>query len=60
MGTDMVACGSTFRPHQGRVIGDLSRLLYAVWYVTEALVNRDYPREAAAYTCLTITGGLSA
>ena len=53
----MVASDSTFRPHLGRVIRDLFRLLHAVRHVTEALVYSDYPRAAAASTCLAIIFG---
>ena len=38
---------STFRPHPGRVIRDLFRLLHAVWHDIEALVYSNHPREAA-------------
>ena len=47
-GTGMVASSITFRPHLGRGIRDLFRLLHAVLHGTEALVYRNHPREAAA------------
>ena len=50
----MVASSSTFRTHLGRVIRDLSRLLYVAPHGTESLVYNAYPREVAAYTWLAI------
>ena len=35
---------STFRPHPGRVIGDLFRQLHAVRHGTEALVCSNHPK----------------
>ena len=55
----MIASGSTFRPHPGRVISDLLRLLQDVQHGTEALVYSYHPREAAASSYLAIIlGGL--
>ena len=53
-GTGMVVSSSNFCPHLGKVILDLFRLLHAVRHGTEALVYRDYPREAAAPLYLEI------
>ena len=50
----IAASTSTFCPHLGRVIRDLFRLLHAVLHSTESLVYINYPREAAASTCLAI------
>ena len=38
----MIADSSTFRPHPGRVIRDLFRLLHAVRHGTESLVYNKY------------------
>ena len=53
-GTGMIASSSTFRPHPGRVIRDLSRQLHAACHGTEALVCSNQPREAAASSYLAI------
>ena len=55
----MVASGSAFHPHIGRIIKDLFRLLRVVTLLhgTGALVYSKYPREAAASTCLAIIFG---
>ena len=53
----MSASSSTFRPHPGRVIGDLFRQLHAVWHGMEALVYSNHPREAAASSYLAIIFG---
>ena len=53
----MIASSSTFSPHTGRVIRDLSRQLHAVWHGTEALVYNNHPREAAASSYLAIIFG---
>ena len=54
-GTGMIASSSTFRPHPGRVIRDLFRLLNAVYsHCTEALVYSNHPRAAAASSYLAI------
>ena len=52
----MIAIISTFRPHPGRGIRDLLRLLDAVRHGTEALVY-NHPREAAASSYLAIIFG---
>ena len=48
----MIASSSTFCPHLGRVIRDLFCQLQAVLHGTEALVNSNHPREAAASSYL--------
>ena len=48
---------STFCPHSGRVIRDLFRQLHAVWHGIEALVYSNTPREAAAFSYLSIIFG---
>ena len=44
-GTGMIASSSTFRPHPGRVIRDLFRLLDLLRHCTEALVYSNHPRD---------------
>ena len=56
-GTGMIASSSTFRPHPGRVIRDLFRLLNVAKHCTEALVYSNHPREAAAFSYLAIIFG---
>ena len=53
-GTGMIVSISTFRPHPGRVIRDLSRQLQAIWHGTEALGHSNHPRESAASLYLAI------
>ena len=53
----MISSSSTFCPHSGRVIRDLSRHLHAVWHGTEALVYSNHPTEAAASSYLAIIFG---
>ena len=56
-GTGMIARSSTFRPHPGRFIRNLFRLLYAVQHGTEALVYINHPRDAAASLYMAIIFG---
>ena len=44
-GSGMIASSSTFRPHPGRAIRDLFRLLHAVRHGMEALVYNNHPRK---------------
>ena len=44
-GTGMMASSSTFRPHTGRVIRDLFRLLHAVRHGMEAPVYSNHTRK---------------
>ena len=53
----MIATSSTIRPHPGRVIRDLFRLLNAVRHCMEAIVYSNHPREAAASSYLAIIFG---
>ena len=53
-GAGMIASSSTFRPHAGRVIRDLFRLLHAVRHGTEALVYNNHTRESTASSYLAI------
>ena len=53
-GTGMIASSTTFRPHPGRVIRDLFRLLNAVLHCTKVLVYSNHQREAAASSYLAI------
>ena len=53
----MIASGSNYRPHLGRVIRDLFRLLHAVRHGTEALVYSNHPRDVAASSFLAIIFG---
>ena len=50
----MIGSITTFCLHLGKVSRDLFRLLHDVRHGTEALVYSDYPRDAAASTCLAI------
>ena len=56
-GTEMIAGSSTFRPHLGRVIRDLLRLLLCCMHGIAALVYSNYPREAAVSSSLAIVFG---
>ena len=53
----MISSSSTFCPHSGRVIRNLSRHLHAVWHGTEALGYSNHPTEAAAFSYLAIIFG---